>query len=463
MSNDKIQMSNEEFQITEDQVIEKLPPQSIEAEQSVLGCLMLDKDAMFKVADILRPGDFYRDIHGVIYQAMLDLYENGDPIDVLSLADRLRETKELERVGGRAYLAKLVNFVPTSAHVERYANIVKKKSTLRKLIQAASRITELGYSEERDAPKVLDEAESTLFKVSQEYLKERFIPIKNILTETFDRIDQLHKGTGKLRGLPTGFVDLDNILAGLQKSNLIVLAARPSIGKSALACDFVRYAAVKEKVPVGMFSLEMSKEEIVDRLLCAEAEVDLWKMRTGKLSMSGEDDEFPRIGHAMGVLSEAPIYIDDSATASVMEIRTKARRLAAEHKVGLLIVDYLQLMEGVRRENRVQEVSEISRALKSIAKELGIPVLAVSQLSRAVESRHPSIPKLADLRESGSIEQDADVVLFIYREEMYKPDTSKKHIADIYVGKHRNGPTGRVSLYFNEHQVSFKNLEKVRV
>ncbi len=456
-------MSNNELQITEDQMIEKLPPQSIEAEQSVLGCLMLDKDAMFKVADILRPGDFYRDIHGVIYQAMLDLYENGDPIDVLSLADRLRETKELERVGGRAYLAKLVNFVPTSAHVERYANIVKKKSTLRKLIQAASRITELGYSEEKDAPEVLDEAESTLFKVSQEYLKERFIPIKNILTETFDRIDQLHKGTGKLRGLPTGFVDLDNILAGLQKSNLIVLASRPSVGKSALACDFARYAAVKEKVPVGMFSLEMSKEEIVDRLLCAEAEVDLWKMRTGKLSMSGEDDEFPRIGHAMGVLSEAPIYIDDSATASVMEIRTKARRLAAEHKVGLLIVDYLQLMEGVRRENRVQEVSEISRALKSIAKELGIPVLAISQLSRAVESRQPPIPKLADLRESGSIEQDADVVLFIYREEMYKPDTSKKRIADIYVGKHRNGPTGRVSLYFNEHQVSFKNLEKARV
>ena len=455
-------MLTEKLQITEDQAIEKLPPQSIEAEQSVLGCLMLDKDAMFKVADILRPGDFYRDIHGVIYQAMLDLYENGDPIDVLSLADRLRETKELERVGGRAYLAKLVNFVPTSAHVERYSNIVKKKSTLRKLIQAASRITELGYSEERDAPEVLDEAESTLFKVSQEYLKERFIPIKNILTETFDRIDQLHKGTGKLRGLPTGFVDLDNILAGLQKSNLIILASRPSVGKSTLACDFARYAAVKEKVPVGMFSLEMSKEEIVDRLLCAEAEVDLWKMRTGKLSMSGEDDEFPRIGHAMGVLSEAPIYIDDSATASVMEIRTKARRLAAEHKVGLLIVDYLQLMEGARRENRVQEVSEISRALKSIAKELGIPVLAISQLSRAVESRQPPIPKLADLRESGSIEQDADVVLFIYREEMYKPDTSKKRIADIYIGKHRNGPTGRVSLYFNEHQVSFKNLEKVR-
>jgi len=455
-------MPIEELQTTEDQTIEKLPPQSIEAEQSVLGCLMIDKDAMFKVADILKPEDFYRSTHGIIYQAMLDLYENSDPIDLLSLADKLKEIGELETIGGRSYLAKLVNFVPTSAHVQRYADIVKKKSTLRKLIQAASRITELGYNEGEDTPKILDKAESTLFRVSQEYLKEKFIPIKDILTETFDRIDQLHRGTGKLRGLPTGFIDLDNILAGLQKSNLIVLAARPSIGKSALACDFIRYAAVKEKIPVGIFSLEMSREEIVDRLLCAEAEVDLWKMRTGKLSMSSENDEFPRIGRAMGILSEAPIYIDDSATASIMEIRTKARRLAAEHKIGLLVIDYLQLMEGIRKESRVQEVSEISRALKSIAKELEIPVLAVSQLSRAVESRQPPIPKLADLRESGSIEQDADVVLFIYREEMYKPDTPKKHIADIYVSKHRNGPTGQISLYFNEHQVSFKNLEKAR-
>lgn len=288
-----------------------------------------------------------------------------------------------------------------------------------------------------------------------------FIPIKNVLTEAFDRIDELHKEKGKLRGIPTGFKDLDNILAGLQKSDLVVLAARPSLGKTSLALDIARQVACKAKIPVGFFSLEMSKEQLVDRMLCAEAGVDLWKLRTGKLSESDEDDDFPRIGHAMGVLAEAPLFIDDSSITSVMEIRTKARRLQTEHGLGLLVIDYLQLMEGrTAAESRVQQVAEITRGLKGIAKELNVPVLCLSQLSRATEARTPPIPKLSDLRESGSIEQDADVVMFIYREDMYKKDTDKKGIAEILISKHRNGPTGQVELFFDEGRVSFKNLER---
>ena len=428
--------------------IEKLPPQNIEAERSVLGALLIDKDAIISVADIIKPEDFYKDTHQIIFEAMLELYEKREPVDIVSLSNRLKEKGQLELIGGRSYLASLANAVPTASNVLSYAQIVQKKATLRKLIQISGEITNLGYQETEDLAKILDQAEQKLFSVSQRFLKQSFVSIKNVLTETFDRIDELHKQSGKLRGIPTYFIDLDNKLAGLQKSDLIVLAARPSMGKSSLALDIARQVAVNSKIPVGIFSLEMSKESIVDRLLCAQADVDLWKMRTGHLSDKGEVNDFTKIGQAMGILSEAPIYIDDSATANVMEIRTKARRLQAEHGLGLLIVDYLQLMEsGQKRssESRVQEVSQISRALKAIARELNIPVLAVSQLSRAVESRNPPIPKLADLRESGSIEQDADIVLFIYREEMYKPNTEKKHIADIYIAKHRNGPTGAVS------------------
>ncbi len=443
--------------------IEKLPPQNIEAERSVLGALLIDKDAIISVADIIKPEDFYKDTHQIIFEAMLELYEKREPVDIVSLSNRLKEKGQLELIGGRSYLASLANAVPTASNVLSYAQIVQKKATLRKLIQISGEITNLGYQETEDLAKILDQAEQKLFSVSQRFLKQSFVSIKNVLTETFDRIDELHKQSGKLRGIPTYFIDLDNKLAGLQKSDLIVLAARPSMGKSSLALDIARQVAVNSKIPVGIFSLEMSKESIVDRLLCAQADVDLWKMRTGHLSDKGEVNDFTKIGQAMGILSEAPIYIDDSATANVMEIRTKARRLQAEHGLGLLIVDYLQLMEsGQKRssESRVQEVSQISRALKAIARELNIPVLAVSQLSRAVESRNPPIPKLADLRESGSIEQDADIVLFIYREEMYKPNTEKKHIADIYIAKHRNGPTGVIQLYFDTEKVSFKNLEK---
>ncbi len=438
--------------------LEKLPPQNIEAEQSVLGSLLIDKEAIVKIADSLRPDDFYKDVHGLIYQAMLDVYQRREPIDVVSLTNRLEEKKDLETIGGRTYLASLANMVPTASHVTHYAGMVQRKATLRRLIRASSDIAKLGYEENDEVDLTLDKAEQVLFHVSQKYLRQNFIPLKTVLTEAFERIDELHKESGKLRGTPTGFTDLDNLLAGLQKSDLIVLAARPSMGKTALALDIARQVSTKSKIPVGIFSLEMSKEQLVDRMICSEAGVDMWKMRTGRLS---EDEDFANIGHAMGVLSEAPIFIDDSAVTSVMEMRTKARRLQAEHGLGLIIVDYLQLMEGrAQSENRVQQVAEITRALKSIAKELNIPVLALSQLSRATEARTPPIPKLADLRESGSIEQDADVVIFIYREDMYKRDSERPHVAEIYIAKHRNGPTGLIELFFDEAKVSFKNLEK---
>jgi len=450
--------------------ITKLPPQNIEAEQSVLGSLLIDKEAITKVADILTADDFYKDAHQQIMEVMFDLYEHHEPIDILSLANRLREKNQLEAVGGQSYLATLANAVPTASHIVTYANIVQKKATLRRLLKAASEITGLGYKETEETDVILDQAEQKLFQISQKYLKQHFIPIKNILTEAFDRIDELHRDSGKLRGLRTGFVDLDNKLAGLQKSDLIILASRPSVGKTSLVLDIARNVAIREKAAVGIFSLEMGKEQLVDRLLCAEAEVDLWKMRTGHLSEKEEDDDFPKIGHAMGVLSEATIYIDDSATANVMEMRTKARRLKLEHNLDLLIIDYLQLMEGrTRSDNRVQEVAEITRSLKGIARELNIPVLALSQLSRAVEQSRPAIPKLAHLRESGSIEQDADVVLFIYRKASdrgYNYDDipeAERHLAEIHIAKHRNGPTGTIRLYFNENQASFKSMEKQNI
>lgn len=438
--------------------IAKLPPQNLEAEQSVLGSLLIDKEAIVRVADVVRPTDFYKDAHQKVFEAMLELYEKREPIDVLSLTNVLQSGGQLEAIGGRSYLAALTTSVPSSSNVVTYARIVQHKATLRRLISAASEIMGLGYQETEDVEKLLDQAEQAVFGVSQKYLRHQFIPLKTVLTEAFDRIDELHRESGKLRGLSTGLSDLDNLLAGLQRGDLIILAARPSIGKTSLALDIARMVAIHEKRPVGIFSLEMSKEQLVDRLLCSEAQVDLWKMRTGKLS---EDEDFSRIGHAMGVLSEAPLFVDDSAISTVLEMRTKARRLQSEHGLGLIIVDYLQLMEGsADAENRVLQIAEITRGLKGLAKELNIPVLAISQLSRATEMRNPPIPKLSDLRESGSIEQDADVVLFIYREEMHKPDTPRKHIADLIIAKHRNGPTGQVQIYFDEAKTSFRTLEK---
>jgi replicative DNA helicase len=451
--------------------IEKVPPQNIEAEQSLLGCLLIDKDAIIKIADSLSEDDFYKDSHQIIFATMKELFARREPIDILSLTNRLEEKNELENVGGRTYLAHLSNFVATASNVTNYAEIIKRKATLRRLLRVSGEIAELAYREEEEVDNVLDEAEQKLFSVSQKYLKNVFLPVDRLLTDAFERIDELHKQSGKLRGLPTGFIDLDNLLAGLQKSDLIILAARPSVGKTSLALDIARQTAVKTKSLVGIFSLEMSKEQLVDRMLCAEADVSLWRMRTGKLSDHEEDNDFTRIGEAMGKLSEAPIYIDDSPNTTVMEIRTKARRLQMEKGLSLLVIDYLQLMEGRGKysDNRVQEVAEITRGLKGVARELNIPVLALSQLSRAVEQTRPAIPKLAHLRESGSIEQDADVVMFIYRKAAdrgYNRDElspEERHRAEIHIAKHRNGPTGRVDLFFDEETVSFKNIEKTNL
>ncbi|HLB95554.1 MAG TPA: replicative DNA helicase [Patescibacteria group bacterium] len=437
----------------------KVPPQNIEAEQSVLGSILLDKNAIVKIADILQSEDFYRQDHTTIYRCILKLYEKRKPIDVVTLTNELEKEKELKDVGGASYLATLVNSVPTAAHVVTYANIVHQKATLRRLISAAADITELGFDEVADMEIILDKAESTLFSVSQKYVKQYFTPIKDVLEDSFERIDKLHKEKGAIRGVPTGFRDLDNILAGLQPSDLIILASRPSIGKSSLALNIADYVACEAKTPVGIFSLEMSKEQIIDRLLCLRGSVDSWKLRTGNL----EDEDFGKLNYAMGVLSETPIFIDDSPFLNVMEIRTKARRLQMEQELGLIIIDYLQLMSGMSTrssDNRVQEVSEISRSLKALARELNVPVLALSQLSRAVEHRPDKKPILADLRESGSIEQDSDVVMFIYRDDYYDSDSERKNIAEILIRKHRHGPTGDVQLYFKPEYMKFATVEK---
>lgn len=441
----------------------RVPPHNLEAETSVLGSLMLDKDAVIKIADLLKVGDFYKDAHNIIYETMLTLYEEREPIDVLSLANKLEEKGKLENVGGSNYLASLVNSVPSASNVVHYAKVVQKKVLLRRLISSASDIVELGYDESEDIQKLLDQAEQKIFAISQNYIKQDFIPIKSILEVAFNRIDELHKSDNTFRGVQTHFPDLDNILAGLQKSDLIILAARPSVGKTSLALDIARQVGVHSKVPVGIFSLEMGSDQLVDRMIASQAGVDLWKLRTGKLSSEGPDNDFERISDAMGVLSEASIFIDDSGSLNIMEMRTMARRLQAEHNLGLIIVDYLQLMEGrsSKGDNRVQEISEISRGLKQLARELNIPVIALSQLSRAVESRPDQIPKLSDLRESGSIEQDADVVLFLYREDRVKPDTPNKNIADIIIAKHRNGPVGKVQLFFDDNSAAFRSLEKL--
>jgi len=441
---------------------EQLPPQDIDAEQSVLGSLLIDKDAIIKIADIITAGNFYRKSHEIIFQAILDLYSKSEPIDLLTVSSRLKEKKQFKEIGGMSYLTTLMNFVPTASNVIHYAKIVSQKRVLRDLISASNEISSLAWEENKNIDEILDEAEKRIFSVSQTSLIQEFQHIKPHLAEAFERFDRLHKGDDTWRGIPTGFIDLDKQLAGLQKADLIILAARPSLGKTSLALDIARHAAINEKVPVGVFSLEMSKQQLVERLIAAEANVDLWRLRTGQLSDEGEDNDFGKIGKALDRLSMAPIFIDDAASPNALQIRTMARRLQSKKGLGLLIIDYLQLMQGTGRiENRTQEVSKISRSLKNLARELNIPVVAVSQLSRAPEARTDQVPKLSDLRESGSIEQDADVVMFIYREDKVKKDTDRKNIAEIHISKHRNGPTGKIELYFNENYVSFKNLDKL--
>ncbi len=434
-------------------------PQNIDAEASLLGSILIDSDAIVRVADSIAADDFYDQRHQRIYLAIQALYEKRKPIDVLTLTNQLQESHELELVDGASYVTELANTVATATNAEHYADIIKSKAIRRKLIKTTQELTLLGQDESKPVQDLIEEAETKLFNVSQKQVGKNLSSLESILSESFERLDELHKDSGKIRGVSTGFADLDGTLAGLQKSDLIILAARPSMGKSALSMNIAHNVAVQEKKAVLFFSLEMSKEQLVDRLLADEAEIDAWKIRTGNLS----DEDFEKLGLAMGTLSEAPMFIDDTPGITVMELRTKARREAHNQELGLIVVDYLQLMSGGSRfstsDNRVQEISEISRGLKAVARELNVPIIALSQLSRSVEQRHPQIPQLADLRESGSIEQDADVVMFIYREEYYNPETDRPHIADILIRKHRNGPTGKVELYFNAEQVAFRNLD----
>lgn len=431
----------------------KVPPHSIEAEESILGALLIDKDAISDVAEFLRPEHFYKDSHNRIYQSMLDLYQDREPIDLVTVSERLKKAKALTKIGGSAFLSSLANKVPTAAHSEHYGRIVKDNFTKRELITTSAQLTEMAFDDSGEINQLLDKAERSIFSLSQQHLKQVFIPIKDALAESFDRLDELHKSSGDLRGVPTGFVDLDNALAGMQRSNLLILAARPGMGKTALALNIAQFAAVERKIPVGFFSLEMSREELVDRLLVSQANIDAWKLKTGRLG----EDEFTRLSDAMGVLADAPLFIDDTPALTVMEMRTKARRLMAEHGMELVVVDYLQLIHGRNLENRVQEVTEISQGLKNLARELKVPVLALSQLSRAVEHRGSRQPQLADLRESGAIEQDADVVMFLYREDEEDLENIKLQIA-----KHRNGPLRTINLRFVGDRIRFHGVERRR-
>jgi replicative DNA helicase len=433
---------------------DKLPPQSIEAEKSLLGALLLDREAINKIADIVAPDDFYQHGHQLIAQAAFTLYEHHEPIDLLSLSNKLSDMGALEQIGGLAYLTSLVNSVPTSAHISTYAKIVQRKKMLRSLIDAAHHMIGLGYREEDEVEDLLDEAEKKLFAVSQKSLTKNFLEVGASLDEAMVRITSQQDGS--LRGHKTGYLDLDNLLGGFQKSDLIILAARPSVGKTALAINLA-YNIAKQKIPVGVFSMEMSLDQVVDRFIALASGVSLWEMRTGKLSH--EQDELLRVTMACDELKNFPLYIDDSPSPNIMQMRAMARRLQAEHGLGLIIVDYLQLMSGRRNyDSPVQMVTEISRGLKGLAKELNVPIIALSQLSRAIEERGGK-PKLSDLRDSGSIEQDADLVMFIHREDKSKAhgqfDASKTNIADLIVAKHRNGPTGEIKFRIDPSSLRF--------
>lgn len=437
----------------------RMPPQNIDAEISLLGSILLDGGAIHKVADVLRAEDFYKKEHQIIYGAFVSLFSSSNPIDVLSVSNILKEQNKLDEVGGSAYLVNLVNSVPTSSNASHYAEIVRKKKVLRDMISASFHISQLGYQESGDVDMMLDEAEKKIFDIAQRSFFKGFTSVGSSLDEAWDRIDNLHKGIGALRGVPTGFKEIDNLLSGLQRSDLIVLASRPSMGKTSFAMDIARHVAVNEKIPVGIFELEMSKGQIIDKIIAAQARVSLWDLRTGRLSQ--ENGDFERIRDSLNELSSAPLFIDDEASLNILQMRAKARRLKAEKGLGLIIVDYLQLMvPRTSTDNMVQQITEISRSLKILAKELDVPVLAISQLNRAVEHRTDKKPQLADLRESGAIEQDADVVAFIYREDRVKENTERKNQADIIIAKHRNGPLGKATLYFNEELASFTSLER---
>lgn len=443
---------------TKDVPAGKIPPQNLDAEMSLLGAVLIDEETLADISEHVKPKDFYDKRHGLIYDAMMRLYEKHKPVDLLTLTEELKKKNDIETIGGSAYLTELTNYVPTAAHAEAYAELVEQKAIRRRLIKASGDISELGYDEETSTAELLEQAEAELFSVSDQSLRQDLVSIESILTESFDRMEELHRNKGQLRGVRTGYRDLDTMTAGLQRSDLIILAARPAMGKTTLVTNLAYNVATIAKQPVLFFSLEMSKEQLVDRMLSDASGVDSWNIRTGNLS----DDDFSKLSDAMGEMAEAPIFIDDTPGVSVLEMRTKARRAAHEQPLGLIIIDYLQLMQGSGRDNgnRVQEVSEISRGLKLLARELNVPVIALSQLSRSVESRSPQIPQLADLRESGSIEQDADIVMFIYREDYYNPETDRQHVTDLIIAKHRNGPTGKIELFFHPERLRFMSLDR---
>lgn len=438
----------------------RVPPQSLEAEMALLGSIMLRPDVMNEIMDFTTDRSFYAEKHRMIYRGMLELFGKSTPIDLLSLSAHLRDKGILDQVGGAGYLTELVNTVPSAANAKHYAEIVQKKHVMRNLIECSEDLTRLGYDEAGELEEILDQAEKRVFEVTNFSSAHKFIELKDTLAEAWERLDRLHKSKEGLRGVPTGFKEIDNKLSGFQKSDLIILAARPSCGKTSLALDIARQAAIHHNIPVGIFSLEMSSQQLVDRMIAAESRVDAWKLRTGKLTA---DAEFEAIRHSLDKLATAPIFIDDQSANNILKMRSVARRLKSEKGLGLIVVDYLQLMQPTQSRNSdnvVQQVTEISRSLKQLARELEVPVLALSQLSRAVEARGGK-PRLSDLRDSGSIEQDADVVMFIHREDkILKEESSKPNIAEIMIEKHRNGPTGSVELYFDQNKSTFLSIDK---
>ena len=436
----------------------KVPPHDLEAEQAIIGSMLTDKDAVISAIEVLKEDDFYREDNKLIYSAILNLYNRAEPIDIITVKAELEAMGKFEQIGGLEYLAELPEKVPTTANSSKYIKIVQEKSTLRNLIKTANEIIELGYDPTEDVEDIMEGAEKKIFNIMQNKNQKGYSAMKDILVDSFTQLEELYNRKQHITGVPTGFADLDYKTAGFHSSDLILIAARPAMGKSAFALNIATNAAVRAKVPVAIFSLEMSKEQMVNRILCSEAMVDSNKVRTGKL----EDDDWTKLAEAIGPLSEAEIYIDDTPGISVMEIRAKCRKLKLEKNIGMVVIDYLQLVQGSNKRNgsREQEISEISRSLKILAKEIGVPVIALSQLSRAVEQRPDHRPMLSDLRESGAIEQDADIVMFLYRDDYYNQDTDKKGIAEVILAKHRGGSTGTVELLWLGSYTKFVNLEK---
>lgn len=435
----------------------RIPPQNIDSEKALLGSLMLRPDGMYDVGDVVQRDSFYVDKHRIVFDAMIDLHMRHEPIDLLSVSARLKERGKFDSIGGGSYLAELVDGVPSSSNAKYYAEMIQRKYVLRTLIEAAEHISELGYNEADEIENVLDEAEKKIYSITNASVTKKFVNIKDTLEEAWERLDTMHKGGAELRGVSSGFPALDTLLSGFQKGDLVILAARPSMGKTTLALDIARQAAIQHNVPVGIFSLEMNTQQLVDRMLSAEARVNAWKLRTGKLSL---DEDFDRLRNSLEKLSKAPIFIDDQSGNTIMKMRSAARKLKSEHGLGLIIVDYLQLMSTAKQyDSMVNQVTEISRSLKNLAKDLDVPVIALSQLSRAVESRGGK-PRLSDLRDSGSIEQDADVVMFIHREDKQDKNSDRPNIAEILVEKHRNGPVGSIELYFDEEKSTFLSIDK---